>query len=427
MQGIKRAAYELTTKSSTHGSLSMVLYEQKAYHEELLKVITLRSNVMSSLLKWVTEQENFAVKDVYARMAELEWMWSKIMHDIVTEEVNYRKVFKSLLAEEKSVDEIRKTHAASEAKVEKLQKQIESTKSSKPKKSEKAKIEALDGELAAAIAKAQDTGAALEERRDKLEKQKAMMVKEALVTHSNTYLKITEKNMEIYKAQAALADLIPNVPTQQSKKKVYSSEDSERIVNEARENLQLGKPPSSIYDPSYSPVYQPWNEHSGEKPLAQPAMTVTPDEQQYDNARPDGSQTSKASLSSNKGQAGKGSFASNDSRTSGTSRSASSVTSSSEQSPPELPPRPPTLYDSPGAARKKITPEEPLLYEEMYVDMTGNNVRQDSTKSDPGDLASRHALSLPPLPHRATSATDVSRNLQDKDNDDIYDTLYDVA
>ncbi|XP_002737148.2 uncharacterized protein LOC100374735 [Saccoglossus kowalevskii] len=219
MQGIKRAALNLTAKASPHAELGMVVYEQKCYHDALLKMISSRTNVMSAMLKWVAKEENFAIKDVYARMAELEWMWSKVMHDYCIQNANYRKTFKTLIGEERAVDEYRKSFATCRAKADQTRKQAE--KYSKQKRGDSTKLKTIDAELAAAYGREEEAGAVFERRQMQLEKQKASMIREAAVMYTNSCQEIAEKMVEIFKAQGELADLIPIIPTQHSKTRVY--------------------------------------------------------------------------------------------------------------------------------------------------------------------------------------------------------------
>ncbi|XP_019646515.1 PREDICTED: formin-like protein 5 [Branchiostoma belcheri] len=241
IRDIRRAVKALSPAGiGRHSELVDLLYAQKETHEALCKYITASNNESQLLLKFSKCQDDFTIREVSVRQAEIHWLADKIATEYADQYLQYRKAFKEVLAEQKLLDDIQKVKETCEAKVLKLRKQTEHSK----KRSDAARLEAMQAEVAMAVSAAEESQTKYQIAKTKFEVYKAGKVKAALLTLADSMQLYHQRCGNLATTQQALADFIPDVPTPMTPEDMKSMDDEGvQLVRDVAEKLNMQNPP----------------------------------------------------------------------------------------------------------------------------------------------------------------------------------------
>ncbi|CAH1245208.1 Hypp7448 [Branchiostoma lanceolatum] len=241
IRDIRRAVKALSPAGiGRHSELVELLHAQKETHEALCKYITASNNESQLLLKFAKCQDDFTIREVSVRQAEIHWLADKIATEYADQYLQYRKAFKEVLAEQKLLDEIQKVKETCEAKVLKLRKQTEHSK----KRSDGARLEAMQAEVAMAVSAAEESQTKYQIAKTKFEVYKAGKVKAALLTLADSMQLYHQRCGNLATTQQVLAEFIPEVPTPMTPEDMKSMDDEGvHLVREVAEKLNMQNPP----------------------------------------------------------------------------------------------------------------------------------------------------------------------------------------
>ncbi|XP_078613300.1 uncharacterized protein LOC144882990 [Branchiostoma floridae x Branchiostoma japonicum] len=241
IRDIRRAVKALSPAGiGRHSELVELLHAQKETHEALCKYIAASNNESQLLLKFSKCQDDFTIREVSVRQAEIHWLADKIATEYADQYLQYRKAFKEVLAEQKLLDEIQKVKETWEGKVLKLRKQTEHSK----KRSDGARQEAMQAEVAMAVSAAEESQTKYQIAKTKFEVYKAGKVKAALMTLSDSMQLYHQRCGNLATTQQALAEFIPDVPTPMTPEDMKSMDDKGvQLVREVAEKLNMQNPP----------------------------------------------------------------------------------------------------------------------------------------------------------------------------------------
>ncbi|PFX15868.1 hypothetical protein AWC38_SpisGene19878 [Stylophora pistillata] len=202
----RRAANKVINSRDGHGSLGLLIFDEKVVCESFQKLIIAKANASLTMLKWAKNEENLALQDVFSKVFEVSTMWTTVMKDFTEEYHKYRKSFKEVLQQEKVLDESRKREAVHVTKMNKIQKQLDQNK----KKNDRARPRTISNEVV-----------------------EARKLRESLSKISDGLHHWASKTISVAETYKKLADLITDTPTHLSESKVFHGAGQSRsIVND---------------------------------------------------------------------------------------------------------------------------------------------------------------------------------------------------
>lgn len=232
----RRAANKVKNSRDGHGSLGLLIFNEKVVYESFQKIVMAQAQASISMLKWAKNEDNLAIQDVFSKVFEVSSMWTAVWRDFNQEYFKYRKSFKDILKDEKVLDEARKQEAMHASKMSKVQKQIDQTK----RKSDGARPHSITNEMVEVIAQAEKEQAELEVKTTKHEIMKAQKLRESIHQISDGLKQWASKTLLVAEAYDKLATLITDTPTQLTENKVFHGAGKSRsIVNGLGRDLYI--------------------------------------------------------------------------------------------------------------------------------------------------------------------------------------------
>ncbi|XP_073256655.1 uncharacterized protein [Porites lutea] len=233
----RRAANKVKNCRDGHGSLGLLIFDEKVVYETFQKVVIAKADASVAMLKWAKTEENLALQDVFSKVFEVSSMWTTLWKDFGEEYYKHRKSFKEVLQQEKALDEARKLAAMHATKMSRAQKQMDQSK----RKSDGGRPRTLiSDEMVEVISQAEQEQAELEVKTTKHEIFKARKLKDSLRKISDGIQEWASKTLLVAGAYRKLADLINDTPTQLTESKVFSGAGQSRsIVNDLARDLKI--------------------------------------------------------------------------------------------------------------------------------------------------------------------------------------------
>lgn len=232
----RRAANKVKNSRDGHGSLGLLIFDEKVVYETFQKVVIAKADASIAMLKWAKSEENLALQDVFSKVFEVSSMWTTLWKDFGEEYQKYRKSFKEVLQQEKALDEARKREAMHATKMNRVQKQLDQTK----RKSDGGRPRTISNEMVEVISQAEQEQAELEVKTTKHEIFKARNLKNSLCQIADGLEQWASKTLLVAGAYRKLADLITDTPTQLTESKVFHGAGQTRnIVNDLARDLQI--------------------------------------------------------------------------------------------------------------------------------------------------------------------------------------------
>ncbi|RMX51019.1 hypothetical protein pdam_00018443, partial [Pocillopora damicornis] len=198
----RRAANKVINSRDGHGSLGLLIFDEKVVYESFQKLIIAKADASLGMLKWAKNEDNLALQDVFSKVFEVSTMWTTVMKDF-TEEVFIifgNDVFVGIILDFFSIMNF----------------------------------------FQQIISQAEQEQAELEVKTTKHEIFKARKLRESLSKISDGLQQWASKTKSVAETYKKLADLITDTPTQLSESKVFHGAGQSRsIVNDLARQISI--------------------------------------------------------------------------------------------------------------------------------------------------------------------------------------------
>ncbi|KJE90161.1 hypothetical protein CAOG_01508 [Capsaspora owczarzaki ATCC 30864] len=236
-----RRGYVLTKSLGVgHSDLNLAISDEKAVHSGLVNLAKARTAAATALVKWTTQEDNPAIRDIFARLAELDNEHNAVQKEFSDRYEDYRRCFKAVRDSEKTLDRARKHRDDCATKLQKLHRDLERYN----RKGDYGKVSTVESEIIAAEQANDVAEAEFQEKYRECEIIKVAKIKEGLSNVANAYIEMAEKMVLVFSATKDLASVLPDEPAHLTTEPVYEGGEaySEEIVQSARRALQEYQP-----------------------------------------------------------------------------------------------------------------------------------------------------------------------------------------
>lgn len=192
-----------------HTNLVVTISEEKQLFTENLKLIMLRVNAATSLLKWARDEGNPAIRSMVEKFYNITLMSATVQRQYAEQCFGFSKSLESILQVEQGLDAIRKQRNSSKEKLDSIQKQIDTNK----RKSDLVKVKQLQEELIKHTSDEEELAAELQVKFVKGEIFKMKVLKTAFEELTTANSENAEKTKKMCTACTTVIDDHPDVPT----------------------------------------------------------------------------------------------------------------------------------------------------------------------------------------------------------------------
>ncbi|XP_050702337.1 protein enabled homolog [Eriocheir sinensis] len=264
-KAIRRSGVKLRSLSSGHGDLQMVISQLGEVRASFKAFALAQATAADDLLRWAGGgssgggggggggQENRAIEETFAHLAELSVLWSEVQKDFADQLKEYRTQYELILEGEKHVTDAREVLSLREQREGKLRRDLKRAS----KKAPVDEVCMLKEKLGQAERSRDLAHLDVVERTGENEAVKMIRVKEGLLRLSAAYCDLAHKCLVIFTAHRDIAAQLPDVHDRDLQGIKYTGAGSAmRCVQDAKERVRAIP---STTDPTtpYSPPTHP--------------------------------------------------------------------------------------------------------------------------------------------------------------------------
>ncbi|XP_076056446.1 uncharacterized protein LOC143034372 isoform X2 [Oratosquilla oratoria] len=193
--------------SQGHGELCMIISQLGEARNTLKSFIQAQAEVAEDLLKWASGQENRAIQETFAHLAELSYVWTEVQRDFSDQLKEFNSQFELILEGEKHVSQARENFTLKGQKEAKLRNKLKKAGKKVPPE----EIKSMEEKLSQAERARDLAHLEVVDRVRENEAVKMIRLKEGLVKLGGSYCELAQKCLVIFTAYRGVAFEIPDV------------------------------------------------------------------------------------------------------------------------------------------------------------------------------------------------------------------------
>ncbi|XP_064601843.1 uncharacterized protein LOC135467871 [Liolophura sinensis] len=281
-RAVRRSSVRLMTLGGGHSDLSVLISEVRDMRNTAKAFMTAQNSAAQYMLKWAENEENRAVQDVVAQLAELNLVWTEVQKDLCEHLKEFRQMFEMILDGDKHVSQAKHNLTTCDMKETKIRKELKKA----AKRATPQEIQILEHRLSQAERAKDIAQLEVADRVRNNEAIKLVRLKEGMLQFSEAYIDYGRKCSMLFEAQRDIAYQIPDVHGRDYEDIKYTGSGATKFyVQKAKENMrqyrrqsqptnstQTSQQPDPHDDPP--PPYTPadYLRHPDSNPISTPAL-----------------------------------------------------------------------------------------------------------------------------------------------------------
>ncbi|XP_011406753.1 PREDICTED: uncharacterized protein LOC105314343 [Amphimedon queenslandica] len=231
---LRRSGVRIRSLGTGHTSLNLIISELSSVRQTLKDSISAQQRASNAQFKWGQDEDSPAIRDVLAKIAEVDAMWIEAQKEYLAALKDYKRTYEHILESERKLDAAKKQLANYEDKERKYEKEL--SKGSKDPEHARRKLKTYKD--AKSLAESEVIGQEKETVAVKL-----MSVKTGLLDHSREWSNLARVCSQFAECHKNLALLIPEVSPQTDKPASYTGgQESRAILRDLRSSLSDSVP-----------------------------------------------------------------------------------------------------------------------------------------------------------------------------------------